>query len=240
MQQQIVFLDRESVGANVRKPEFPHSYTEYEATWTPEEILVALRAYAAKFGRPPAKQELGMAAHRLSLLAYGTPPLRLSAKPTSGRASPTGSWPARTGPRQAPSAIDSAVGRPLWTRRCAPRALDEHLRGEGQPSLRPFARGGDLPHRRARLENARAIDLRHAVVSPSRSRRICYALRPSLASDLPEETNTVAGPVRAFCRFARFTAFRRRAAPGGERAVSPSQPRSSSVSRKLPANVVRK
>ena len=43
MQHQIVFLDRESVGANVRKPEFPHSYTEYEATWTPEEILERLK-----------------------------------------------------------------------------------------------------------------------------------------------------------------------------------------------------
>src|SRR5262245_52327241 len=43
VQHQIVFLDRESVGANVRKPEFPHSYKEYEATWTPEEILERLK-----------------------------------------------------------------------------------------------------------------------------------------------------------------------------------------------------
>lgn len=43
MQHQIVFLDRESVGANVRKPEFPHSYKEYEATWTPDEILERLK-----------------------------------------------------------------------------------------------------------------------------------------------------------------------------------------------------
>ena len=43
MQHQIVFLDRESVGANVRKPEFQHSYKEYEATWTPEEIIERLK-----------------------------------------------------------------------------------------------------------------------------------------------------------------------------------------------------
>jgi len=43
VQHAIVFLDRESVGANVRKPDFPHSYKEYEATWTPEEIVDRLK-----------------------------------------------------------------------------------------------------------------------------------------------------------------------------------------------------
>ena len=43
MQHAIVFLDRESVGANVRKPEFPHTYTEHESTWTPEEIVDRLK-----------------------------------------------------------------------------------------------------------------------------------------------------------------------------------------------------
>ena len=43
MQHAIVFLDRESVGANVRKPEFPHTYTEHESTWTQEEIVDRLK-----------------------------------------------------------------------------------------------------------------------------------------------------------------------------------------------------
>ncbi len=43
MQHAIVFLDRESVGANVRKPEFPHTYTEHESTWTPKEIVDRLK-----------------------------------------------------------------------------------------------------------------------------------------------------------------------------------------------------
>ncbi len=43
MQHAIVFLDRESVGANVRKPGFPHTYTEHESTWTPEEIVDRLK-----------------------------------------------------------------------------------------------------------------------------------------------------------------------------------------------------
>jgi len=43
VQHAIVFLDRESVGANVRKPEFPHTYTEHESTWTPKEIVDRLK-----------------------------------------------------------------------------------------------------------------------------------------------------------------------------------------------------
>ncbi len=43
MQHAIVFLDRESVGANVRKPGFPHTYTEHDATWTPGEIVDHLK-----------------------------------------------------------------------------------------------------------------------------------------------------------------------------------------------------
>jgi glycerate dehydrogenase len=43
VQHEIVFLDRESVGANVRKPSFPHSYKEYQSTWTPEEIVSRLK-----------------------------------------------------------------------------------------------------------------------------------------------------------------------------------------------------
>ncbi|MET0667480.1 MAG: glycerate dehydrogenase, partial [Methyloceanibacter sp.] len=43
MQHAIVFLDRESVDANVRKPNFPHSYKEYDSTWTKEEIVDRLK-----------------------------------------------------------------------------------------------------------------------------------------------------------------------------------------------------
>ncbi len=43
MQHEIMLLDRESVDANVRRPNFPHSYKEYESTWTFEEILERLK-----------------------------------------------------------------------------------------------------------------------------------------------------------------------------------------------------
>jgi glycerate dehydrogenase len=39
----IVFLDRESVDAKVRRPNFPHTYKEYEATWTADEIVERLK-----------------------------------------------------------------------------------------------------------------------------------------------------------------------------------------------------
>ena len=39
MEHAIVFLDRESVGADVRKANFPHTYTEHQSTWTPEDIV---------------------------------------------------------------------------------------------------------------------------------------------------------------------------------------------------------
>ena len=43
MEHEIVFLDRESVGADVRKANFPHNYTEYQSTWTPEDIVDRLK-----------------------------------------------------------------------------------------------------------------------------------------------------------------------------------------------------
>ena len=56
----------------------------------------------------------------------------------------------------------------------------------------------------------------------------------SLASDFQEETNTVTGLVRALLPLRPLQRLSEggRAAPGGERAASPIQPRSSSVSRK--------
>ena len=43
VQHAIVFLDRESVDAKVRKPNFPHSYKEYQSTWTHDEIVERLK-----------------------------------------------------------------------------------------------------------------------------------------------------------------------------------------------------
>ena len=39
VQHAIVFLDRESVDAKVRRPGFPHTYKEYQSTWTHDEIV---------------------------------------------------------------------------------------------------------------------------------------------------------------------------------------------------------
>ena len=70
MQHQIVFLDRESVGANVRKPEFPHSYKEYEATWTPEEILERLKdATIAIINKVPMRGDTLKKLPKLKLIA---------------------------------------------------------------------------------------------------------------------------------------------------------------------------
>ncbi|HSB58286.1 MAG TPA: glycerate dehydrogenase, partial [Methyloceanibacter sp.] len=70
MQHQIVFLDRESVGANVRKPEFPHNYKEYEATWTPEEILERLKdATIAIINKVPMRADTLKKLPKLKLIA---------------------------------------------------------------------------------------------------------------------------------------------------------------------------
>ena len=70
MQHQIVFLDRESVGANVRKPEFQHSYKEYEATWTPEEIIERLKdATIAIINKVPMRGDTLKQLPKLKLIA---------------------------------------------------------------------------------------------------------------------------------------------------------------------------
>jgi glycerate dehydrogenase len=43
VQHAIVFLDRESVDAKVRRPNFPHSYQEYQSTWSPEDVVARLK-----------------------------------------------------------------------------------------------------------------------------------------------------------------------------------------------------
>jgi glycerate dehydrogenase len=70
VQHAIVFLDRESVGANVRKPDFPHSYKEYEATWTPEEIIDRLKdATIAIINKVPMRAEMLKQLPKLKLIA---------------------------------------------------------------------------------------------------------------------------------------------------------------------------
>ena len=70
MQHKIVFLDRETVDANVRKPEFPHSYKEYEATWTPEEIVERLKdATIAIINKVPMRGDTLKQLPKLKLIA---------------------------------------------------------------------------------------------------------------------------------------------------------------------------
>ncbi|MBM3543590.1 MAG: D-2-hydroxyacid dehydrogenase [Alphaproteobacteria bacterium] len=70
MEHAIVFLDRESVGANVRKPNFPHSYKEYESTWTPEEIVDRLKdASIAIINKVPMRAEVLKQLPKLKLIA---------------------------------------------------------------------------------------------------------------------------------------------------------------------------
>jgi glycerate dehydrogenase len=70
VQHTIVFLDRESVGANVRKPDFPHSYTEYESTWTPEDIVARLKdATIAIINKVPMREGVLSQLPKLKLIA---------------------------------------------------------------------------------------------------------------------------------------------------------------------------
>jgi glycerate dehydrogenase len=58
MAHKIVFLDRESLDAKVREFSFPHEYTEYESTWTPEEIVERLKgAEIALINKVPMRAE---------------------------------------------------------------------------------------------------------------------------------------------------------------------------------------
>ena len=58
MQHAIVFLDRESVDAKVRRPSFPHSYEEYQSTWSPEDVVTRLKdASIAIINKVPMRAE---------------------------------------------------------------------------------------------------------------------------------------------------------------------------------------
>jgi glycerate dehydrogenase len=66
----IVFLDRESVDANVRKPSFPHTYKEYESTWTPDEIVERLKdATIAIINKVPMRADVLKQLPKLKLIA---------------------------------------------------------------------------------------------------------------------------------------------------------------------------
>jgi glycerate dehydrogenase len=70
VQHAIVFLDRESVDANVRKPNFPHSYKEYDSTWTKEEIVDRLKdATIAIINKVPMREDVLKALPNLKLIA---------------------------------------------------------------------------------------------------------------------------------------------------------------------------
>jgi glycerate dehydrogenase len=70
VQHEIVFLDRESVDANVRRPNFPHNYKEYESTWTPDEILERLKhATIAIINKVPMRADTLKQLPKLKLIA---------------------------------------------------------------------------------------------------------------------------------------------------------------------------
>ena len=70
MEHAIVFLDRESVDANVRKPSFPHTYKEYESTWTPDEIVERLKdATIAIINKVPMRANVLKQLPKLKLIA---------------------------------------------------------------------------------------------------------------------------------------------------------------------------
>jgi glycerate dehydrogenase len=70
VQHAIVFLDRESVDAKVRKPNFPHTYKEYQSTWTHDEIVERLKdADIAIINKVPMKAETLKALPKLKLIA---------------------------------------------------------------------------------------------------------------------------------------------------------------------------
>jgi glycerate dehydrogenase len=70
VQHDIVFLDRESVDAKVRRPNFPHSYKEYESTWTPAEIVDRLKhATVAIINKVPMRADTLKQLPKLKLIA---------------------------------------------------------------------------------------------------------------------------------------------------------------------------
>jgi len=70
VQHAIVFLDRESVDAKVRRPNFPHSYKEYQSTWTHDEIVERLKdADIAIINKVPMRADTLKQLPKLKLIA---------------------------------------------------------------------------------------------------------------------------------------------------------------------------
>ena len=70
MSHKIVFLDRESVDANVRRPNFEHDYVEYDSTWTSEDIVERLKdADIALINKVPMRAETLKQLPKLKLIA---------------------------------------------------------------------------------------------------------------------------------------------------------------------------
>ena len=69
MSQTIVFLDRETVGAELREPKFEHDYTEYDGT-DPDEIVERLKdATVAIINKVPMRAETLAQLPKLKLIA---------------------------------------------------------------------------------------------------------------------------------------------------------------------------
>jgi glycerate dehydrogenase len=70
VQHAIVFLDRESVDANVRRPNFPHSYTEHQSTWSAEDVVARLKdATIAIINKVPMRADTLKQLPKLKLIA---------------------------------------------------------------------------------------------------------------------------------------------------------------------------
>ena len=70
MTHKIVFLDRESVDANVRRPNFEHDYVEYDSTWTSEDIVERLKdADIALINKVPMRADTLKQLPKLKLIA---------------------------------------------------------------------------------------------------------------------------------------------------------------------------
>jgi len=70
VQHAIVFLDRESVDAKVRKPNFPHTYKEYQSTWAHDEIVERLKdADIAIINKVPMRADVLKKLPKLKLIA---------------------------------------------------------------------------------------------------------------------------------------------------------------------------
>lgn len=70
MTKKVVFLDRESLDAKVRAFTFPNEYTEYESTWTPDEIVERLKgAEIAIINKVPMRADILKQLPDLKLIA---------------------------------------------------------------------------------------------------------------------------------------------------------------------------